>query len=185
MKKKIGLSLALLLVTIFLSTGCTDMMNTPSKRVEEFMGKYQTMDSDVLTDLDEVVDNAVDYSEEGKKEYKNLMQKQYQNLSYKIKDEATDGDKATVEVEVEVFDYGTALTKADSYIKEHADEFKEEKDKSRAKKMEEHRIKAMKAVTDKAHYTITFNLTKENKTWVLEAISDSDLEKLHGLYKSV
>ena len=38
-------------------------------------------------------------------------------------------------------------------------------------------------VTDKASYTINFSLVKDNKKWVLEKISDSDLEKIHGLYE--
>ncbi len=183
MKKNVFAGLLLLLAIVFCTTGCGDMMNTPSKRVEEFLGKYQTMDSDVLTDLEEVVDGS-DYSEEGKKEYKSLMQKQYQNLSYKIKNEETDGDKATVEVEIEVFDYENSLVKAEDYMDKHKDEFTADKDKTAKQKKEEYRIKTMKAVTDKANYTITFHLTKDNKKWVLEPISDSDLEKIHGLYQS-
>ena len=38
-----------------------------------------------------------------------LLKKQYQNLSYKIKEETEDGDNATVEVEIEVYDYITRL----------------------------------------------------------------------------
>ena len=41
----------------------------------------------------------------------------------------------------------------------------------------------MKEVTDKASYTINFNLIKDNKKWVLEKINNSDLEKIHGLYE--
>ena len=184
MKKKILMS-CFCLMTLLLMTSCTDMMNTPSKRVEEFLGKYQTMSSDVLTDLDTVVDNASEYSSEGKKDYKNLMQKQYQNLSYKIKDEQTNGDRATVVAEIEVFDYRTALDKADDYIEEHEDEFEADEEKTREKKIEEYRIKQLKAVTDKASYTIEFNLVKDDNTWVLEEISDTDLQKIHGLYETL
>ena len=97
----------LLLVSLILVTGCNDMMNTPTRRVEEYLGKYQILDSTVLTELDNVVDNS-DYSDEYKEEYKELMIKQYQNLSYKIKNEQTNGDTATVIVELEVFDYNNA-----------------------------------------------------------------------------
>ena len=41
----------------------------------------------------------------------------------------------------------------------------------------------MKSTTDKANYTITFSLVKDNKKWVLEKISDDDLLKIHGLYE--
>ena len=157
-------------------TGCNDMMNTPTRRVEEYLGKYQILDSSVLTELDSVVDNS-DYSDQYKEEYKELMIKQYQNFSYKIKNEQTNGDTANVIVELEVFDYNNALNEANDYIEEHLDEFKSDA------KIEHYKINAMKEVTDKASYTINFSLVKDNKKWVLEKINDSDLEKIHGLYE--
>lgn len=172
----------LLLVSLILVTGCNDMMNTPTRRVEEYLGKYQILDSTVLTELDNVVDNS-DYSKDYKEEYKELMIKQYQNLSYKIKNEQTDGDTATVIVELEVFDYNNALSEAEDYIDEHESEFVDDEDETRDEKIEHYKINAMKEVTDKASYTINFSLIKDNKKWVLEKISDSDLEKIHGLYE--
>ena len=178
MKKKI----LMLAVSLVLLTGCNDMMNTPTKRVEEYIGKYQILDSTVLTELDEVVDNS-NYSESYKEEYKELMIKQYQNLSYKIKSEQTDGDNAAVIVELEVFDYNNALSEANDYIEEHPDEFESDDKETKEEKIDHYKINAMKEVTDKASYTINFNLVKDNKKWVLEKISDSDLEKIHGLYE--
>ena len=178
MKSKI----LLFLVTTLLITGCNDMMNTPTKRVEEYIGKYQILDSTVLTELDEVVDNS-DYNESYKEEYKELMIKQYQNLSYKIKSEQTNGDNANVIVELEVFDYNNALKEANDYIEEHSDEFLDDEKETRSEKINHYKINAMKEVTDKASYTINFNLVKDNKKWVLEKINDSDLEKIHGLYE--
>ena len=178
MKSKI----LLFLVTTLLITGCNDMMNTPTKRVEEYIGQYQILDSTVLTELDEVVDNS-DYNESYKEEYKELMIKQYQNLSYKIKSEQTNGDNANVIVELEVFDYNNALKEANDYIEEHSDEFLDDEKETRSEKIDHYKINAMKEVTDKASYTINFNLVKDNKKWVLEKISDSDLEKIHGLYE--
>ena len=172
----------LLLVSLILVTGCNDMMNTPTRRVEEYLGKYQILDSTVLTELDNVVDNS-DYSDEYKEEYKELMIKQYQNLSYKIKNEQTNGDTATVIVELEVFDYNNALSEAEDYIDEHDSEFLDDEDETKEEKIDHYKINAMKEVTDKASYTINFSLVKDNKKWVLEKISDSDLEKIHGLYE--
>lgn len=176
--KKIVMLLGVLLII----TGCNDMMNTPTKRVEEYLGKYQILDSTVLTELDSVVDNS-SYSESYKEEYKELMIKQYQNLSYKIKSENVDGDQASVIVEIEVFDYNNALNEAADYIDDHEDEFQSDEDETSAEKIDHYKINAMKNVTDKANYTITFNLVKDNKKWVLEKISDEDLLKIHGLYE--
>ena len=99
--KKILIGLSLLL----LITGCTSTMNTPTKKVEEFLGKYQSMDSEVLAQLDQVISDDINMSDDQKSEYRSLLEKQYQNLSYKIKNEEIDGNKATVDVEIEVYDY--------------------------------------------------------------------------------
>ena len=103
-------------------------------------------------------------------------------LKYKIKDENTDGDKATVDVEVEVYDYRSALDKAETYRDENKDEFLDDDKKEDSSKYMDYKIAELKKVSDKRKYTITFNLHKEDDEWVLDDISDSDREKLHGLY---
>ena len=52
-------------------------------------------------------------TEEEKLEYKKLLEKQYQNLSYKIKKEIIAKDTATVDVEIEVLDYKNAINKSE------------------------------------------------------------------------
>lgn len=128
MKKVLGLGISLLLLITFV-TGCSTSLDTPTSKVEEFLGKYQSMDSDVLTQLDSVVASDTDMTEKQKEDYKALMEKQYQNLSYKIVDETIDGDNATVDVEIEVFDYATSINESKNYYEEHKTEF-EEKTKS-------------------------------------------------------
>ena len=108
MKKKILLVTAFIF-GIILSIGCSQMMNTPTKQVEEFLNKYQTMDDKVMKQLDEVIDSAGTMTKEQKEKYRELMKNQYKNLTYKIKDDTEDGDEATVEVEIEVYDYITAI----------------------------------------------------------------------------
>ena len=49
------------------------------------MSKYQRMDSEVLSQLDSIVSNNKDLTDDQKKDYKNLIERQYQNISYKIK----------------------------------------------------------------------------------------------------
>ncbi len=117
--------LCILSLSLLLFTGCSNMMNTPTERVEEFLGKYQSMDSEVLAQLDSVISSDTTMSDEQKKEYRALMEKQYQNLSYKITNEEIDGDNATVDVEIEVFDYATSVAESRKYYEENKDEFKE------------------------------------------------------------
>ena len=122
MKKKILLVTAFIF-GIILSIGCSQMMNTPTKQVEEFLNKYQTMDDKVMKQLDEVIDSAGTMTKEQKEKYRELMKNQYKNLTYKIKDDTEDGDEATVEVEIEVYDYITAIKNSESYLLAHKEEF--------------------------------------------------------------
>ena len=87
MKKKLIVFLSLLVMFV---TGCGNNMSAPSEKVEEFLGRYQSMDSNILTQLDNVISNDETMDDTQKKDYKTLMEKQYQNLSYKIKDETID-----------------------------------------------------------------------------------------------
>lgn len=206
MKKLLVIFMGLLLLV-----GCTDTTNTPSKKVEDFLGKYQKQDDDVLTQLDLTLDSDTSMDQNQKKEYKALLQKQYQNLSYKIKDEKIEDDKATVDVEVEVFDYKTSMDKSKAYFEEHKDELMNKDDKKEdnantdtdtntnndnndnnnndnnnaiddAKAYIDYKISELKNVEDKTTYDITFNLTKKDGEWVVDDLSDADRQKLHGLY---
>ncbi|MBE6158063.1 MAG: hypothetical protein E7160_04675 [Firmicutes bacterium] len=203
--KKISKIFAYMFLTLVLFTGCGNMENTPTKKVEELLGKYQSMDSEVLTQLDSVISSDTNMSDSQKKEYRSLLEKQYQNLSYKITDENIEGDSATVDVEIEVLDYATNISESKKYYMEHKDEFKnnDKNDYSDNDSLVEdakdaiddvsdgldnvatfidYKIKQMKTVNDKVKYTITFNLTKENGKWQVEDLSDIDRQKIHGLY---
>ena len=202
MKKKLIVFLSLL---IMFMTGCGNDMNTPTGKVEEFLGKYQSMDSDVLTQLDNVISNDDTMDDTQKNDYKSLMEKQYQNMSYKIKDEEIDGDKASVLVELEVFDYAGSIAESRDYYSEHRDEFDDDEmgndgaDTDNDGMDEEgeivggavdtissfitYKIKQLMDVTDKKKYEITFYLNKIEGEWVMEDITDVDRQKIHGLFE--
>ena len=203
MKKKIIVFLSLLVMFV---TGCgNDNMNTPTSKVEEFLGRYQSMDSEVLTQLDNVISNDTTMDDDQKKDYRTLMEKQYQNLSYKIKDEEIDGDEAEVLVEIEVFDYANSILESREYYTEHRDEFDDEEigndgaDTDNDGMNEEgeivggtvdtissfitYKIKQLMDVTDKAKYEITFHLNKEDGEWKVEDLTDVDRQKIHGLFE--
>lgn len=206
--KKISKILVLSVVGLCLLSGCGNTMNTPTKKVEEFLGRYQSLDSEVLTQLDSVIAGDNNMNDEQKKNYRSLLERQYQNLSYKIKDENIEGNRATVDVEVEVLDYATNISESKKYYMEHRDEFSDDNDKNDysdndslvedAKDLAddamdgiekmgsyiEYKLKQLKTVNDKTKYTIIFNLNKENGEWVVQDIQDDDIQKLHGLYGS-
>lgn len=104
-------------------------------------------------------------------------------MSYKIKDETEDGDSATVQVEIEVYDYGKAISESETYLTTNREEFlDDEKKEVDTKKFLDYKIGKMKDVKDKVTYTINFTLSKVDGNWRLDNISDVDRQKLHGLY---
>ena len=148
-----------LLVAIVLLTGCSctaNMGNTPTKKVEEYLNKYQTNGDDVVSDLDDVLTNDTTLTADERTNYSDFMKKHYQDLQYEIKDETIDGDTATVDAEITVRNYADAINNANEYRLNNADVFDE------ANTFAAYRLERLKEVTDTETYTITFHLTKEN-----------------------
>ena len=116
-------------LTILL-TGCSlsNMDNTPTKKVEEYLNNYQTLDSNVLSELDSIVDQEIAFDDDQKATYRDILKKHYQDLVYKIKEETINGDKATVEVEIEVSDYTKALKEAQDSRTNKETEFLDDND---------------------------------------------------------
>ena len=175
-----------LIVLILLVVGCKNKIDTPVDKVENFIGKYQRLDSDVLSQLDMIVANRSDLNDKQKEKYRSLMERQYQNLSYKIVDEIYDEkeEHANVIVNVLVYDYGSAIEKSDEYLKNNKKEFIKEDNSIDIEKYWDYKISEMIKVEDRVNNEIIFTLHKKNNKWVLENISDIDREKIHGIYKS-
>ena len=166
-------------LAIVLLTGCSctaNMGNTPTKKVEEYLNKYQTNDDDVVSDLDKVLTNDMTLTDEERSDYNDFMKTHYRDMQYEIKDETIDGDVATVDAEVTVRNYADAVNEANDYRLNNADVFDDNNTFAR------YRLDRLKEVTDTETYTITFHLTKENEEWKIDDLSDDDLRKLSGLY---
>lgn len=202
--KNIGKIVIYITFSLLFVVGCSSTMNTPTSKVESFLGKYQSLDEDVLTQLEQVISDDDTMDKDQKEKYRSLMEKQYQNLSYKIENEDINGDNATVDVEIEVLNYATTINKTKEYYEEHKDEIEkeEENDKEDNSNVLEdaaddvgevvkesaayinYKLKELESVSDTTTYTITFYLTKEDGEWKIQDLSDLDRKKLHGLYES-
>lgn len=172
----------LLIMPMLLLVGCDNVMNNPTKRVETFLNKYQTMDNEVLTQLDTTLNNDTTLTKEQKQTYRDIMKKQYQNLTYVIKDEEVDGDTATVKVEIEVYDFNKAMNDADSYLLQNQEEFIDENNEIDNEKFMDYKIKKMKDTKEKVKYTIDFTLTKNDNNWQLNNVDEITRQKIHGIY---
>lgn len=165
-----------LILTLFIFTGCGMMNNTPTKKVEQLLGKYQTNDKDVIKDLNNVLMGNVDLTNDERNDYREFMKKHYQDMTYKIKEEKIDGDSATVDAEVTVHDYSKVLNDLNDYRLKHKDEFDDKNT------FASYRLKKLKKSTDSKTYTIRFYLTKTNDEWKVNPLSGDDESKLNGLF---
>ena len=166
MKKKIFL-VALLL---FLLAGC-GMSNTPTSKVDDLFNKYQKLDADIDSGINSVLEEQ-NLTKEHKDRYRSLLEKQYKNLSYEIKEEIIDGNTATVITEIKVTDYKQAISDLtfDStiYTKESFDEEK---------------LKRLENANTKVTYTLELTLTKDNdNNWKLNALTNEQIKKIQGMY---
>lgn len=165
-----------LIMAIILFSGCGKMNNTPTRKVEALLSKYQSNDSEVIDDLDNVLMSDYNLTDDERDEYREFMSKHYQDMTYKIKDEKIDGDSATVDVEITVRDYSSALSEANDYRSDNFSEF----DSSNT--FASYRLDKLKDVDDTKTYTITFHLTKNGDEWVVDPLSNDDESKLNGTY---
>lgn len=166
MKKKIFL----VGITLFLLIGCS-MSNTPTSKVEELLSKYQRLDADISGAITNVLDEQ-NLTDTHKERFKKLLEDQYKNMTYEVKDEKIDGNTAIVTVEIEVLDYKRAISDLtfDStiYTKESFDEEK---------------LNRLENTTDKVTYTIELSLTKDNEgTWKLNALTNEQIKKIQGMF---
>ena len=170
-----------ILICIFtLLIGCENTHNTPTSKVEELLSKYQNLDQDVLNDLANTIDKDEKLSNNQKKEYKVLLEKQYQNLSYKITNEEINNKTAIVEVEIQVLDYQSTIQKSKLYYEEHEEEIKEEY--KSIKELFDYQLKEMKKTNETIKYNLVFTLDKKDNYWSIRELTKEDISKIHGLY---
>ena len=169
-----------LLLSLFL-IGCSDLSNTPTKKAEEFLKKYQTLDESVISDLNNVV-NESDLNETQRSMYIDIMKKHYQNLSYEIKDETIDGDEAVVTVEIAVTDFKKVLDEANNYMNNNKEEFNDENGEYSVVKFNDYKLNKLKEAKDKIRYTIEIKLTKINDDWTVDKLDSKTYDKINGVY---
>lgn len=155
------------LLTISLLVGCS-LSNTPTSKVESFLMDYQMLEDNVEINYMDIVSD-VNISDEIRDKYEEFIRKQYRNLSYEIKDEKIDGDKAVVSVQIKVADYRSIVDK------HKVENYSFERYHSLV-------IEDMEDVEESVIYTIDFEVVKDQYgTWNLQELSDIDKSKLLGM----
>ena len=175
--------LVMFFLILSIVTGCNnDLMNTPIKKVETLFSNYITLDEGVIEDLNRVIMQETVMTPDQKDRYKKILKKQYQHLSYEIKDETIDGNLSTVLVEIEVYDYNKVIEEAEDYLTANSEEFLLDNQNTDVSKFNDYKLDKLENARDKITYTLNLTLNKENDTWVLDDLTDTEIKKIHGLY---
>ena len=167
---------------LFLLTGCGNLMNTPVKKVELLLSKYQKLDDAVLTQLGDSLLSDTVLTSDQKEKYKELLERQYKNLTFTVKNEAIDGKTAMVEVEIEVYDYNKAITSSEDYLLNNQNEFYDETGNIDTIKYNDYKLSEIEKMKDRVTYTINFTLSKVDEEWMVDDLTDTERQKIHGLY---
>lgn len=177
MKRRLLLFISAFILLFTLGCG---MMNTPKEKIRELLNKYQNNNDVVVTELTDFLDTlTIDTAHYDK--YKNIYLKQYKDLTYEIKDEKIDGDNAVVTTQVEVYDYYTVENDVTTYVSTNPDEFNENGTYSTTKALD-YKIEQLNKTDKRITYTIDFILTKIDGKWVVDSLTNEELEKIHGTY---
>lgn len=159
-----------ILLVVFLLTGCM-MGNTPTSLVENLFSKYQMLDDDIKKEINTMLGNQ-NLSDEQIARYRKVLENQYKNLTYEVKNEVIDGDKAIVTVEIEVIDYKKAVSDftfdSNLYTKYEYDNKK---------------LDLLESASDKVIYTLELSSSKDKDgNWHLDNLSNAALKKIEGMY---
>lgn len=172
-----------LIISLIVIGGCSKPL-TAKEAVEEHLEKYRTSSKEVMNALDEYVASENDLNDSQKEIYKEVLKKQYKNIKYKIVNETYDNNEALITTEITVFDLYKAQKEADEYLSEHQSEFYTSDGTYDKSKFLDYKLSLMKDYTYFTDYTIDFHVVKNDKDkWEVVELSNSDLEKLHGIYK--
>ena len=178
--KRVGIVLSLI-IGIFLLTGC-GMKPTAADAVKDLLNQYRNLSSNVLTDLEKVIEQE-DFNENQEKVYKDALKKQYSDLKYEIVNETYNGDNAIVEAKIIVYDFYKVQNDASEYLANNQDKFLDEFGEFDNNLFLDYKLDQMKKTTDTVEYTINFDVAKnEDGNWEVLTLNQFDLEKIHGIY---
>lgn len=165
-----------LLILLILSVsliGCS-LSNTPTSKVEELMTKYQTVDDDIKDEIEIVLTDET-LTLEQKRDYRDLIEKQYKNMSYEVKEEIIDGDKAIVTVAIEVVDYKKVIQQLENQYIDKVDYSIEDYNTEKIAKLKE--------AKEKVTYTLDIEVSKTSEgEWKVDNLSNIDKKKIQGMY---
>ena len=114
--------------------------------------------------------------------YRDIMKKHYQNITYEVKEDKIDGDNATVTVELTVTDFTKIMREAENYMNSNIEQFYDETGNYNIVLYNDYRLDQLKKANEKVKYTVDFKLTKQNDEWVMNDLDQATYDKINGVY---
>lgn len=180
MKRNILITLILLLT--FILTGCGHDLSARDA-VTDYLDNYITLDSRVVNELNEFVDNE-NLTQEQKLVYKEVLRRQYSSLTYDIQNERYEGNMAYIRAKINVINLYKAQQDALNYYNEHIEDFNNDSGIFDKNLFTDYKLEQMKKENETVNYEIDFKLIKNDNNWEVEQLSSADLDKIHGVYNS-
>lgn len=172
----------IILTILLLVSGCSmlDIGNTPTKKVEEYLNKYQILEESVLNNIDNVI-RRKDKLDNNEKDYREIIKRQYKDLQYEIKEEKIDGDEAIVTTEITVYDLTKIIKEAEQTKKDNIKEFYEN-EKYNEELYKKFLINKLKNTKERITYTVEFKIHKQENKWILNSLNEITEDKILGIY---
>ncbi len=168
------------IVSLFMVVGCSCSNDLAADAVEKYLNDYKGLSDSVLTGIDKLVENE-DLNDKQEDTYKEVLKKQYRNLSYTIENESYDGDNANVTVKITVYDLHKIEKETQEYLNTHEEEFLTNGVYD-AEKYLDYKLEKMKETEDTTSYNIIIRTIKVDGKWQVEQPDEETLEKIHGIY---
>ena len=172
--------LFLLSVVVLLISGCSMNEDGAKMSVEQYLNNYIKLDDNVTSQLDELISNE-DLTESQKKVYRDILERQYKNMKYKIIDEKYEDGNAKITAKITVYDYYKVQEEIADYLKNNREQFYKDGEYDEEAYID-YKLDTMKKYDKIITYDIDFILKKENNNWVIEDLDQDDIEKIHGIY---
>lgn len=175
------LLLCLMLVfSMFFVSGC-GMEKSARDVAIEYLELYRTKDKVVMDELGEFIENE-NLNDIQKEKYKEILEREYGTLMYKVVDEQYEGNVAFITMEITVIDLYKSQEESAKYFNENPTKFNDEDGEYDRDLYTDYKLDMMSKETDTITYTIDIKVEKDGDDWKVVQLSNESLEKIHGIY---
>lgn len=170
----------MLVLSMFFVSGC-GMEKSARDVAIEYLELYRTKDKVVMDELGEFIENE-NLNDIQKEKYKEILEREYGTLMYKVVDEQYEGNVAFITMEITVIDLYKSQEESAKYFNENPTKFNDEDGEYDRDLYTDYKLDMMSNETDTITYTIDIKVEKDGDDWKVVQLSNESLEKIHGIY---